>query len=316
MATITTLKDLLKDAGTKQKVIVSGLSVDLFCSLNDYDCNRPVEERAEKQAKKVFNHFTSDVVAIGILDPVKNADTWAAVAEKAKRDGMPSTLPYFVLDGHTRKHGWTTPSSKEGGTLFKRPADLNFIVHLNHSDDEFYRINREYCNGVGKETNTERQQSADRKTGAIFTTAFVGSESWKTAYKEVSRYQNEGKALKDATRTAWDKSPEAAAVEFHDIRLKIDSLKIDTKENKKKFSGVRAALIVTWELAENAKDWFSFWKNFYATKKQHPVVADLLGGLGEVKSSDTRAIFEMCIDAFNEFTGNTPKGEVEEPEAA
>lgn len=314
-ATIATLDALMKEQDTtKQKVILSGLSVDLFCSLNDYDCNRPVEERAEKQAKKTFDHFTSDVVAIGILDPVKNKETWEAVAEKAKRDGMPSTLPYFIEDAHTRKYGWTTPHPTNGKTLFDRPDNLFFIVHMNHTDDEFYRINREYCNGVGKETNTERQQSADRKTGAIFATAFVGGESWKTAYKEVSRYQNEGKDLKDKTRTAWDKNPEAAAKEFYDIRVKIDSLKVDTKESKKKFSGVRAALIVTWDLATKPSEWFSFWKNFYAVKKQHPLISDLLGELGTVKSSNTKEIFELCIDAFREFTGKAPQGEEQEQE--
>jgi|GEM_PF-5851788 len=305
-AAITTAKGQLlraiKDAaGTSKKMILPCVSVDTFINVTNYENNRDVEARAIKQAKAVkqgkdtSTHQTGDQVAIALLDPERNKTLWERTVKVAEANGVPHTLPFIKVDGHTRAYAWATPYTKDANqTLFSRPESLFITVYQNQTDGEIYQLVQDYCNGVNKATNGELQQMGMKKIEFAPVTAFVAKDSWKTAFRTIDREygQNTDKALE----------------EFREELEAIDNLKIETKNTTKKLSGVRAALITTYTMSTKTK-WKEFWSRFYATKCKSELIIDLVAELGEMGTGDAVAAKAACEQSFKEFAGITEQAE-------
>lgn len=324
-ATLTKQVEALVELGmcTDRKVVLSCVPVESFISVSGYENNRDVEKRALKQAqavangKDVSNHETGDTVAVAMLDPVRNKALWERTEAVAKAAGIPHTLPFIKVDGHTRAYGWSTcsPFKKDMGAkkMFARPESLFVTVYRNLTDSEIYQVVQDYCNGVNKATNVELQQMGMKKIEFAPTSDFVAKDSWKTAFKVAATCIN-SEISTTANKVKWGTDLDAALKEHTDALMFVDSLEIDTADTKKKLSGVRAALLITYAMFSESTTikkgtLKEFWSKFYANKTRDAVVMPLIADLAGIKVNDAAKALELCLDAFSEYAGLTPVGE-------
>jgi hypothetical protein len=301
--------------------ILSGVEVDTFIAISDYENNRPVKERALSQAKdkgKISTHL-SPQVAIALLDPERNRVLWERTVRASVASGVPHTLPFIKVNGHTRAFGWSnrrfcndhsfkitsilTPE-KIGAEnknnfamfpyLFNRPGSLLVTVHMNLTDSQIYDlVEKEYCGKVGVATNKELQQMGFRKIEFNPTTDFVSRDSWLTAFKLVDqKYRN---------------NVHLAYQELRDALEAIEGLNVTTKAPVKKYAGIRTSLIMTFYIAvkhnEETKlnQWVDFWSDFYSADASNVIVTTLLSGLTGVASNDSKTMISKCKSAFDSF---------------
>ncbi|WBM71943.1 hypothetical protein OH773_06795 [Buttiauxella sp. WJP83] len=278
-------------AGTDRKAIIAGVSVDVFIAITNYENNRDVEKRAEKQAKAgaEMAHQTGDTVAIVMLDPVRNAALWERTERVAKEAGLPHTLPFIKVDGHTRAYGWKTPHPKEAGKhLFKRPECLFLTVYKNQEDQEIYQLVQDYCSGVNKATNGELQQMGMKRVEFSPQSDFIKKDSWKTAFRTI--------------KPEYGKDVDLAIETFRDELEAIDAANIQTKTTHRKLSGVRAAMITTYN-AKAVGKWRGFWSMFFNPKTRSDLFLDLLEWLEMNSTESSRKVKEKVEEAFAAHTG-------------
>ncbi|EFN5169656.1 hypothetical protein FQJ65_01170 [Escherichia coli] len=286
---VTTLKAAIAaNASSNDMICLQDMTVDTFTSVSSYENNRDVEDRAKKQAKKGGSHHTSGIVAIAVLDPERNAALWKRTEKAAADQGIPHTLPFIKVDGHTRSRGWTTPHAKDAEkTLFDCPESLLITVYRNKTDEEIYQIVINYCDGVNKANNKELQQMGMKKVEFDPQSDFVKKDSWKTAIRTVNR---------DHGKLSMEK-----VIELYRVQLNaIDDLKIDTNSTAKKLSGVRAALIATY--SENECDkWIAFWEDFFADKPSNEAIKEMLLELANLKTGNAAGALDLCLKAFEQY---------------
>ncbi|EAQ0496838.1 hypothetical protein CTP45_07825 [Salmonella enterica] len=286
---VTILKAAIEaNTSTKKVICLQDMTVDTFTRVSSYENNRDVKERAVKQAKKKGTHHTSNTVAIAVLDPERNAALWKRTQKVAEDQGIPHTLPFIKVDGHTRSYGWTTPDPKNAEkTLFDCPEYLLITVYRDQTDDQIHEIVHNYCDGVNKANNAELQQMGMKKVEFDPQSAFVKKDSWKTAFRTIDR--EHGKGELEPVIALYRKQLEA-----------IDSLNVDTKNTSKKLSGVRAALITTY--TEEGRDkWITFWQDFYLIEPQISKVGKLISALGELKTGDAKGAMDQCVKVFKAY---------------
>ncbi|END3518138.1 hypothetical protein ABFK60_001220 [Escherichia coli O13/129/135:H4] len=286
---ITSLTAAIAANGSTNPVIcLQDMAVDTFTRVSSYENNRDVADRAIKQAKKKGTHHTSGMVAIAELDPERNADLWKRTMKVAEDQGIPHTLPFIKVDGHTRSYGWTTPDPKAPEKmLFDCPEYVLITVYRGMTDDQIHEIVHNYCDGVNKANNAELQQMGMKKAEFDPQSAFVKKDSWKTAFRTIDR--EHGKGELEPVIELYRKQLEA-----------IDSLNIDTKNTSKKLSGVRAALITTY--TEEGRDkWLTFWKDFYTVEPVSKKVSNLVSALGELKTGDAKGAMDQCVKVFKAY---------------
>lgn len=264
------------------------MGVDTFTAVSNYENNRDVMERAAKQAKKSGTHHTSAIVAIAMLDKEKNKDLWERTEAVAKEQGIAHTLPFIKLDGHTRAYGWTTPSKKDATkTMFERPECLSITVYRNQTDAQIHEIVHNYCDGVNKANNVELQQMGMKKAEFDPQTDFVRKDSWKTAFRTID--SKHGKA-----------DLEGVIELFKDQLMAIDALNIDTTNKTKKLSGVRAAMISTYD-ESNSEKWVAFWSDFFAEETTSNSILRLIVKLGGLKTGAAKEAKEQCEKTFKKY---------------
>ncbi|MCE0814785.1 hypothetical protein [Buttiauxella sp. S04-F03] len=186
-------------------VVLPGVAVDTFITISDYECNRPVQERALNQAKnsaQISTHL-SPTVAIAMIHPERNRVLWQRTERVAREKRIPHTLPFIKVNGHTRAFGWSNrhycndTAFKENSIasndligaanlenfdmfphLFKRPGSLFVTVHMNLTDEQIYTlVKKEYCGAVGVANNKESQQMGYRKVEFVPSSDFVAKDS-------------------------------------------------------------------------------------------------------------------------------------------
>ncbi|ELO4930450.1 hypothetical protein QUR06_000247 [Escherichia coli] len=278
-------------AGTERKAIIAGVSVDVFIAITNYENNRDVEKRAEKQAKQGADkaHQTGDQVAIVMLDPIRNAALWERTERVAKEAGLPHTLPFIKVDGHTRAYGWKTPHPKEQNKhLFKRPECLFLTVYKNQEDAEIYQLVQDYCSGVNKATNGELQQMGMKRVEFAPESDFVKKDSWKTAFRTI--------------HAKYGKDVDLAIETFRDELEAIDAANISTKTTHRKLSGVRAAMITTYN-AKAVGKWRGFWSMFFNPKTRSDLFLDLLEWLETNSTAPSKEVLATVEEAFCKHTG-------------
>lgn len=302
-------------------VVLPGVSVDTFISISDYECNRPVKERALAQAKnsaQISKHLSS-VVAVAKLDPSRNRGLWQRTERTARETGIPHTLPFIKVNGHTRAFGWSNRrfcqdhSFKENSIvsvdrigaanldnfdmfphIFNRPSSLIVTVHMNLTDEEIYTlVKNDYCGNVGVATRIELQHMGYRKVEFAPSSNFVARDSWLTAFKLVD--------------TKYRKNVDAAYAELQDALTAIEGLEVDTKSPIKKYAGVRSSLIKTYNLAvthdveSKLPQWVAFWTDFYSAMPSNEIVNALLASLTGVASNASASMIKLCEDAFESY---------------
>ncbi|EEO4819390.1 hypothetical protein G6K72_000825 [Salmonella enterica subsp. enterica serovar Rubislaw] len=306
---VTTLKAAIEANTSSNSVIcLQDMPVDTFTSVSSYENNRDVEARAIKQAKKDGSHHTSAMVAIAVLDPERNAALWKRTEKVAADQGIPHTLPFIKVDGHTRSYGWsvvryendktcknltTLEDLKAKGSsdtppyLFTRPDYLLITVHRDMTDDQIHELVHNYCDGVNKANNAELQQMGMKKVEFDPQSDFLKKDSWKTAFRTVD--------------TANGKKSMEALIELYRKQLEaIDALKIDTKNTAKKLSGVRAALIATYS-EKDCDKWIAFWEDFYQVEPESKKIQSLVSQLGELKTGNAAGALDLCVKIFKQF---------------
>ncbi|MDQ6584460.1 MULTISPECIES: hypothetical protein [Enterobacter cloacae complex] len=302
-------------------VVLPGVAVDTFISISDYECNRPVKERALAQAKnsaQISKHLSS-VVAVAKLDRVRNRVLWERTERVAREKGISHTLPFIKVNGHTRAFGWSNRryfndfSFKDSSILsvdrigtaklddfdmfphiFKRPGSLIVTVHVNLSDEEIYAlVKKEYCGNVGVATRVEQQHMGYRKNDFAPSSDFVARDSWLTAFKLVD--------------PKYRKNVDAAYAELHEALAAIESMGVRTKSSIKKYAGVRTSLIKTYyraashDVESKLPQWAEFWTDFYQDSSSHDVVKTLHSGLTCVASNASKDMIDMCTKAFESY---------------
>lgn len=284
--------------GTDRKAIIAGVSVDVFIAITNYENNREVEARAIKQAKKEGAHQTGDQVAIVMLDKVRNAALWERTERVAVESGKPHTLPFIKIDGHTRAYGWNTPHPKEATKhLFSRPESLFLTVYKNQEDAEIYQLVQDYCSGVNKATNGELQQMGMKRVEFAPTSDFVKKDSWKTAFRTI--------------KPEYGKDVDKAIETFRDELEAIDAANIQTKTTHRKLSGVRAAMITTYN-AKAVGKWRGFWSQFFNPKTRAELFLDLLEWLETNTTAPAKDVMKRVEEAFAAHTGKVAPAANEE----
>lgn len=303
-------------------VMLSGVAVDTFISISDYKCNRPVKERALAQAKisaQISKHL-SPVVAIAKLDRILNSALWERIERVAREKGIPHTLPFIKVNGHTRAFGWSNRRHfndrlfKETSILsidqigaanlddferypylFNRPGFLIVTVHVNLTDEQIFAlVEKEYCGKVSALTNKEAQHMHYRKNDFAPSSNFVARDSWLTAFKLVNPQK-------------YRKNVDVAYAELQDALTAIEGLQVDTKAPIKKYAGVRASLIKTYDLGvrndveSKLPQWVAFWTDFYSATPSNEIVNALLSGLTGVASNASKSMIEMCVESFESY---------------
>ncbi|XGI80691.1 hypothetical protein ACED16_02665 [Enterobacter hormaechei] len=302
-------------------VVLPGVAVDTFISISDYECNRPVKERALDQAKNAakISKQLSSLVAVAKLDPSRNRGLWQRTERTARETGIPHTLPFIKVNGHTRSFGWSNRrfcqdlSFKENSIvsadrigvakvddfdmfphIFQRPSSLIMTVHVNLTDEEIYTLVKDdYCGKVSVATNRDLQQMGYRKVEFTPSSNFVARDSWLTAFKLVDQ--------------KYRKNIDAAYEELHEALTAIEGLQVDTKSPIKKYVGVRASLINTYKLAvthdveSKLPQWVAFWSDFYNATPSNEIVNALLASLTGVASNNSKAIIDLCKNAFESY---------------
>lgn len=277
-------EDVAQAKGTDRKVILSGVGVEVFCTVTNYENNRDVEARAVKQAKIEGAHQTGDHVAIVMLDPERNKELW----ERTEREHPVNTLPFIKVDGHTRAYGWNTPNPKDPSKyLFARPESLFITVYKNQEDHEIYQLVQDYCSGVNKATNGELQQMGMKRVEFAPISDFVKKDSWKTAFRTI--------------KLEYGKNVDLAIETFREELEAIDDANIGTKATHKKLSGVRAAMITTYEKAGKGK-WRGFWSMFFNPKTRADLFLDLWSWLEENSTAPAKEVMQEVEDAFLRHT--------------
>lgn len=320
--TIETLQTQVNNSPVYENMIVlPGVSVDTFISISDYECNRPVKERALAQAKNSANisKHLSSVVAIVKLDPVRNRALWMRTERVAQVTGIPHTLPFVKVNGHTRAFGWSNRrycqdhsfketcivSPERIGVvnlqnfemfpyIFMRPSALIVTVHVNLTDDQIYSLVKgEYCGKISVASNYDLQQMGYRKVEFAPTSNFVAKDSWLTAFKLVDKkYRN---------------NVDLAYTELQEAMKAIEGLAVNTKSSIKKYAGVRTSLINTYNTAINhdvetkLPQWVAFWSDFYNAEPSNAIVQGLLAGLAGVASNDSKSMIGLCTEAFEKY---------------
>lgn len=314
----TLIERVNKSTVVENMAILSGVDVDTFIAISDYENNRPVEERALNQAKakdKISKHL-SPQVAIVLLDPQRNKALWERTEREAKAKNIPHTLPFVKVNGHTRAYGWSHRiyahdknykplSNEQVGAhnindyalfpyLFKRPSSLLFTVHMNLTDDEIYTLVKdEYCGKVGVATNKETQQMGFRKVEFNPKSDFVARDSWLTAFKLVDQ--------------KYRKNVQLAYEELRDALEAIEGLDIKAKAPVKRYAGIRTSLIMTYYIAVSheeetkLREWIEFWSDFYSDNPSNVIVTTLLSGLTAVASNDSKSMIDKCKSSFDSF---------------
>ncbi|EJY3122522.1 hypothetical protein OGA32_000104 [Salmonella enterica] len=318
----TVLIEKLKASNIVENMaILSGVDVDTFIAVSDYENNRPVEERALSQAKakdKISKHL-SPQVAVVLLDRVRNKALWERTEREARAKNIAHTLPFIKANGHTRAYGWShriyahdtsyKPSSilspeKIGAHninnyelfpyLFTRPDSLLLTVHMNLTDDEIYTLVKdEYCGKIGVATNKEAQQMGFRKVEFSPQSDFVTRDSWLTAFKLVD--------------PNYRKNVHLAYEELRDALDAIDRLNITAKAPVKRYAGIRTSLIMTYYIAvkheqeTKLREWIEFWSDFYSDNPSNVTVTTLLSGLTAVASNDSKSMIDKCKSSFDSF---------------
>ncbi|EDR9150319.1 hypothetical protein BSY48_004427 [Salmonella enterica subsp. enterica serovar Agbeni] len=300
-AVVTAITNAIAANTSANSVIcLQDMAVDTFIGVSSYENNRDVADRAKKQAKKGGTaHHTSGAVAIAELDPERNKALWERTEKAAKDQGIPHTLPFIKVDGHTRSYGWSNPSTAtvtHGETvngvfipdnMFKRPDYLLITVYRGMTDDQIHELVHNYCDGLNKANNKELQQMGMKKVCFDPQTNFVKKDSWKTAFRTITRDNNK-------------KSMETL-IELYQSQLSaVDALNVDTFNTAKKLSGVRAALITTYT-EKDCDKWLGFWEDFYQTEPTHKAVDQLVKHLGELKTGDAAGALALCTKAFTKF---------------
>lgn len=302
-------------------VVLPGVAVDTFISISDYECNRPVKERALDQAKNTakISKQLSSVVAVAKLDPSRNRGLWQRTERTARETGIPHTLPFIKVNGHTRSFGWSNRRFCQDHTftensivsadrigaakaddfdmfphIFQRPSSLIVTVHVNLTDEQIYTLVKDdYCGKVSVATNRDLQQMGYRKVEFAPSSNFVARDSWLTAFKLVDQ--------------KYRKNIDTAYEELHEALTAIEGLQVDTKSPIKKYAGVRSSLIKTYYLAvahdveSKLPQWVAFWTDFYSTNPADKTVTKLLSGLAGVASNASKAMIDMCTDAFESY---------------
>ncbi|MCK7383335.1 hypothetical protein [Enterobacter cloacae] len=302
-------------------VVLPGVAVDTFISISDYECNRPVKERALAQAKnsaQISKHLSS-VVAVAKLDPSRNRGLWQRTERTSRETGIPHTLPFIKVNGHTRAFGWSNRrfcqdhsfnensivSADRIGVanledfdrfpyIFNRPSSLIVTVHMNLTDEEIYTlVKNDYCGNVGVATRIELQHMGYRKIEFAPSSNFVSRDSWLTAFKLVDN--------------KYRKNVDAAYAELQDALKAIEDLEIDTKASIKKYAGVRASLIKTYVTAvahgveSKLPQWVEFWTDFYRSTPSNEAINTLLASLTGVASNASASMIKLCEDAFESY---------------
>lgn len=302
-------------------IVLPGVSVDTFISISDYECNRPVKERALAQAKNSSNisKHLSPMVAIVKLDQVRNRELWERTKRVAQNTGVPHTLPFIKINGHTRAFGWSNRRFYNDHTfkdssiispdrigaanlnnfdmfpyLFTRPGSLIVTVHVNLTNEEVYSLVKdEYCGSVSVASRGELQHMGYRKVEFAPKSNFVAKDSWLTAFKLVDQ--------------KYRKNVDLAYADLHDALKAIESLSIETKSSIKKYAGVRTSLINTYntavkhEVETKFPQWVEFWSDFYSAEPSNDGVKNLLSGLTGVASNDSKSMIGLCTEAFEKY---------------
>ncbi|EDK1967263.1 hypothetical protein CH513_15385 [Salmonella enterica subsp. enterica serovar Infantis] len=286
---VTTLTNAIAENTSSNNVIcLQEMTVDTFTSVSSYENNRDVKDRAIKQAKKKGTHHTSAMVAIAVLDPERNRALWERTEKVTADQGIPHTLPFIKVDGHTRSYGWTTSDPKNTDkTLFDCPDYLLITVYRGMTDDQIHEIVHNYCDGVNKANNKELQQMGMKKVEFDPQSDFVKKDSWKTAFRTVDR--------------EYGKLSMEEVIKLCRVQLEaIDALKINTTNSTKRLSGVRAALIATY--SENECDkWIAFWEDFFADEPQIKKVLTMLAKLGNLKTGNANGALDLCLKTFKQY---------------
>ncbi|WP_407903967.1 hypothetical protein [Escherichia coli] len=292
-AVVTALTNAIAANTSANKVIcLQDMDLDTFIGVSNYENNRDVMERAKRQAKKGGTaHHTSGAVAIAELDPERNKALWERTEKAAKDQGIPHTLPFIKVDGHTRAYGWTTASTDKAdhgvARMFTRPAYLLITVYRGMTDDQIHELVHNYCDGVNKANNKELQQMGMKKVCFDPQSDFVKKDSWKTAFRTIDRDNNK-------------KSMETLIELYQDQLSAIDALDVKTANTSKKLSGVRAALIATYT-EKGCDKWLGFWEDFYLIEPTQKAVDQLVKHLGELKTGDAAGALALCLKVFQKF---------------